>query len=634
MDQASPPQLNPAVFTENLAAVRRTEPQLAARLAELAASSQAVASSTRDGRISFRIPCNVPSGVPGNPEQWFGRTSIPAVRAAALLDRFEAGLGNVLLPGLGQGYEVSLLLQRLARCRAVFVWEPDEQVVMLALRLHDWAAAIAEQRLVFLGGPRDTLTATLVSWFSAHPGHLCPTRIMMWPWATPPELAEIRTAVQAAYESVEQSRGREMSSLRQQLAEMPLPVSSSDDRGGSIGKPGRPTATLILSLQPRDEVLVLGDALTAAASAAGEEADYIAVRSATDVHPLARVRRLADTADRLPDLAILLNATRHEVRDVLPEQVPAVSWLDTQAVASSGLAGQVGDKDMVAVTHSRGHARALQAGFDASRLTVCPLPCLSIPSDTATLANVDRPIDVVIMTDLPLTSAERFGYNLPTHLQLWTTAVELLETRIDSYTDEQGSSVLAAAEKRLGLRIDDPDVRRPILEILSTTVANALLWRRLFHVMTQAGFTPAVIGHGWSDVARSRWRGPVISLNERVRILEQAKLLIHADVTGEVSSAALLAAGCGAVLVARSHPSDVRAGGLHTLFENNKTMLTFRTSQDLTRFTRQLLGDVGHRRSLASQAAEAVKSYHTPEVRLRALRSCASSCSASSQVQS
>ena len=507
MDQASPPQVNPAVFTENLAALTRIEPPLADRVARLATSVEALPAMTRDGQISFRIAGVTPDGAPGSTAQWFGRTSIPAVRASALLDRFDAGLGNVLLPGLGQGYEATLLLQRLAPCRAVLVWEPDEQVVMLALRLHDWAAAIADERLILLGGALPDLTTTLVNWFAVHPGHLCPTRILMWPWATPPELAEIRTAVQIAYERVEQLRAQEISRIRQQLGETKPPAAAGNaDRLGT-GETGRRPATVILSLQPRDEVLALGDALTAAESASGGTATCIAVRSAGDLHSLARIRRMANMAGGPPGLAILLNATRHDVHDVLPDNIPAVSWLETHAIPSSGFARQVGDGDVVAVTHSRGHARALQAGIPAAKLVVCPLPCLSVSAEAAALANADRPIDVVIMSDLPLTNAERFGYNLSTHVQLWTTAIELLEQRIETFADEQGETILTTAEKRLGLRMDDPEVRRPILENLSTTVANALLLRRLFHVLIQAGLKPAVVGHGWSDVAGSHWRG-------------------------------------------------------------------------------------------------------------------------------
>ncbi|MBP7937664.1 MAG: glycosyltransferase family 1 protein [Phycisphaerae bacterium] len=634
MVQASPPQLDPAVFDENLAALQRAEPQLADRVARLMGAVQAASAVTRDGEISFRVPGFRPDGTQSSAEQWFGRTSIPAVRAAALLDRFDAGLGNVLLPGLGQGFEATLLLRRLARCRAVFVWEPDERALVLGLRLHDWAAAIAEQRLVLLGGPAESLTTTLVNWFNVHPGHLCPTRILMWPWARPAELAEIRAAVQAAYEIVEQARVLETSRIRQQLAEALLALAVDDTAGGSTHVTGGRRSALVLSLQPRDEVLVLGDALLAALSTAGGQAEHVAVRSAGDVHSLARIRRIAGIPGGPPGQAILLNATRQEVRDVLPELIPAISWLETHAIPASGLAGQMGEGDLVAVTHARGYARALQAGIEPGRLQVCPLPCLAVPSDPAGLANADRPVEVVIMTDLPFTSAERFGYNLPTHLQLWSTAIDLLGARIDGFIDEQGESVLAAAEKRLGLRIDDPEVRRPMLETLCSTVANAFLWRRLFQTLIRAGIQPVVCGHGWSDVAGNCWQGPVTGLQDRARIAEQAKLVIHADVTGELSHAALLAAGSGAVLLARAHPSDRGPGGWHTLFEPDRSMVTFRTEQELTRLVGQLIGDSARRRSLARLAGEAVKSHHTPGARLATLRSSASSCSSSSRVQS
>lgn len=154
---------------------------------------------TRDGRISFRF--NRPEG-----SQWLGRTSIPSVRAAALLSQFDPGQANVLLPALAEGTEAESLLETLGGHRCVFVWEPDPVTVRLALALHDYTAAITANRLILLCCSLAELPDALVDWLGRHPQCQCPNRLMMWPWQSPAELSECRSAVEAAWQEIARRR--------------------------------------------------------------------------------------------------------------------------------------------------------------------------------------------------------------------------------------------------------------------------------------------------------------------------------------------------------------------------------------------------------------------------------------------
>lgn len=170
------------------------DPELAARLADVDLSLfNPTLTRTRDERTSFRF--TRPDGRP----EWLGRTSVPGVRAAALLEQFDPGEANVLLPGFGEGTEVGTLLKTLEPHRVVFVWETDPVTVRLVLALHDYAADLAAERLVILQCPAEELARTLTDWLIRHPTRSCPGRLMVWPWQTRAELDECRSAVEAAW---------------------------------------------------------------------------------------------------------------------------------------------------------------------------------------------------------------------------------------------------------------------------------------------------------------------------------------------------------------------------------------------------------------------------------------------------
>lgn len=190
----TPPAPQPRILEDNLHALRAVDPATADCQAALdLAPLNPVPARTRDGRLSFRL--TQPDGKTG----WLGRTSVPGVRAAALLEQFDPGNGNVLLPSFGEGTEVQTLLSQLQPHRVVFVWEPDPVTIRLALSLHDFSAALRAGRLVILYCAAENLTQALANWLQNHSAQECPGRLMMWPWQTDAQIDQIRSAVEAAW---------------------------------------------------------------------------------------------------------------------------------------------------------------------------------------------------------------------------------------------------------------------------------------------------------------------------------------------------------------------------------------------------------------------------------------------------
>lgn len=187
------PPPDPALLAHNLDALQPAHPDLALRLASFDLTPfNPQPALTRDGQLSYRLTR------PDGKTYWLGRSSVPGVRASVLMEQFDPGQGNVLLPGIGEGTEIETLLTRLKPPRTVFVWESELINIRLTLALHDFSAGLRAGRLVLLNCVAADLTSTLVNWLVSHPGVPGPTRIMLWPWQSQADAAQCRIAVEAA----------------------------------------------------------------------------------------------------------------------------------------------------------------------------------------------------------------------------------------------------------------------------------------------------------------------------------------------------------------------------------------------------------------------------------------------------
>jgi len=238
---------------------------------------------------------------------------------------------------------------------------------------------------------------------------------------------------------------------------------------------------------------------------------------------------------------------------------------------------------------------------------------------------------VAVFTDVGPVDPTTFGPQLPTHAEIWKVATGLLAARIETFTEDRAEAVLARAEAKLGTRIEQPAVRREMLQVLWSHVAPSLLWRFIVQVLLDNNFSLSVHGEGWHDVLGPVAGGPAHAPAERARIMRQARIVIYADVAGQVTSVPLLAAGSGSVLIARAHPRDTEPGGLHTLLQPGREMLSFSHARELLGHVGQLLGDEPRRRAMADRAYQRCRSDHGPSVRLAALRIAASSLSGGSE---
>ncbi len=603
MERAVTSPLDLGILDRNLAALRQKDQPLAERLA--ASNPPADLAATRDGSMNYRL--TTPEGTVG----WLGRTSIPAVRAEAILESFQPGTGNVFLPGIAEGTEALLLTERLGPHRAVFAWEPDPLNVRLVLSLHDFARAIEAGQLILLVCPALDLATTLTAWLERNPGHLCPERLLMWPWQTFPEVAECRSSVEQAYQLIEQTRSTQIQAARAKISAMPAPA--EDD----------PLAVALIALHAREDTWVLTEALVSAGESMGWRMLPVVLRTPADVHPLARLRTLS-TAERRPHCTILLNVSRAQLGALLPEDWPAVAWLDADTPTEFPV--QLPDGDLIAATDNEVTRRLTESCPDA-KVIVCPPPCLQTsPGDES-----ERDLDVLLFADLPTLEPAAYGHQLPTYQQIWRAAVDLIQAKIETVTPDDVEGCLDFAEKRVGTRIEDAAVRQAMLDALAGPVGGAVLHQFIADVLQASGVRLAVAGQGWTGRYQHCHLGPATTLAQQQTLAARCRVWVHAALRGTVTTATLTAAGAGAVVIARRHPGDTAPGGLATLLETGRQYVPFDTATTLVREVHRLLADEPARRRISAAAAERCRCDHTPAQRLRCLVSAVTSYSRSRQ---
>lgn len=597
--------LDAGILQRNLDALSAAFPMTAGRLQAVRADvPPTVLAATRDGKTNLRLSEGA------GPAKWFGRTSIPAVRANALVSQFQAGHANVLLPGIAEGSEAALLLERFGPHRAVFVWEEDPRNLLLAFQLHDFAGAIETRRLVPILAPLSELQTALGETLAALPGHLCPDRMLLWPWHTQGSIAPCRAALEAAYRETEGRRRSALSNLREQLANLP-PCPT-----------GGPHSIAVLWVHAQPEIWAWADGMGRAITDSGGRAILVGIRTPADMHPLARSARLATGLQQHPEMVLLLNTCRGELADVLPESIPAISWFDHAAALDENLPKRLGPRDRVAATDSILADRVARLGIDPQRIAIVSPPVVTSEDTVPDWA--DRPLDVAIVSHRAPTDPHSYGFDLPTHVTVWQAALELIKKALDTFSDHGMPEILDRAERQTRVRIGDAAVRAHMSEVLASPVASSLILQDLLQHLSRAGLRTSCFGQGWGDKAAPPPAGPA----DRLRIYLQAKSALFASPTGIVPSDVLIAAAAGAAVTWRAHPRDRQPGGFATLLAPRTQSIVFDRNQAAPAPVGRLLASADQWRKLVTAARDRCKSDHSPQAALAHLRAAASSCPA------
>ncbi|MCP4593111.1 MAG: hypothetical protein GY842_20440 [bacterium] len=475
-NDAPPTGWNPERFKCNLAALAVLQPDVAQRLDDLPIPTTVEPALGRDGHPTFRL-----AGDAG--KRWLGRTSMPSVSAPGLIEHFDAGGANAILPVLGTGLEAHLLCAQLAAHRAVFAYEEDPLGVKLVMHLLDLADYLRSGRLVPLtfGPIEDVLPAFL----RAHPGYDFPHRLLVHPAKTSAEFDRFRAASEAAANAV--------------LAEQAKRISGAADamRAQTRTDDARPRVA-ILSWDTRLEAVSTVTGLAAAAGELGWPVAWSAPTGPGECHNVARLQTLCD---HHAGMVLTVNAGLGSLTDLVPADLPVASWF-LPGSSPSALPLKHGGRahEMFAAT------RALcdqlrEAGVAEERVHLLEPgvnTCCYRPLEIAAERRRELECDVAIFADAVDDSAEAAGIRHESQIALWEKMRELTARRASTYTPAIAEQIVIEAERSLRIKMTADQVREKFVHVLRARLAPTTVVRALAVRLARSGFAVKLWGNGWT----------------------------------------------------------------------------------------------------------------------------------------
>lgn len=486
LDDAVPVPLDPAIWTQNLAALSARDAERAAALADAALPPAWRPVRALDGAAHWRMEA------PDAPAAWLAQTAVPALRAAA---QIAAGpsLHNHLLSGVGSGCEFVRLLARLAPWQAVIALVDDPAALGAVLRIHPVDMEIRAGRLVFVRVPpatadADALAAALDQ---ALRTLLAPTVLHRLPGCA----ADRWTIVEAAC--------RQCATARQKDRDARLRAAVAASRAGAHAARERPAIG----------VFVLAPWTRSAERAARDAFDL----DAPEDRPFDLLGCIADTPTAA-DVSLHAGA--------IASAAPALSIFVGCAATSAGSAprGAVCRWHLRAadvppapegppVIHLAASPRVADAlrgaGVESARIVefqwAAP-PRSALPAYGAARPAADCPL--LLVADLPNDTDAACGIEQPTHRRIWSAAREAIAAAWDRDESPPAAEILRRAQNSAGMTIDDREIRGQMLRLIEDVLIPTVVLEKILRALELSQRLLGPAGRGWSRVDRSAIADP------------------------------------------------------------------------------------------------------------------------------
>ncbi len=456
----------------NLAALSSRDERLALRLRDIDLSA-AQAHSGRDGSPTFRIA----DGDDASSPRWLGRCSTPQIRAKALIERFDALGENVVVPAMGNGYEVAELLRRQPAHAAVFVVDDALFDMALALSLHDFRDALSRGRLVLFGtsGFEDALNTFLMQ----HVGFEFPQRMLKLPQVADDKFDEIRQAMERSARVVTLHQQETAQGLRDRI---------------NTSCTATPKTLAVISIDPRESVTTVGDALSRSAPPLAVDMTTCMPTRPEQCHTLSRLQVMVEA-----DATIVLNSGWGTLGSLVPDGYRAASWLLPDACLMPGKTDgfKPNQEVFVATTELRDQVASL--GVTHDHIHMLEPGCDEMMLDQAVATNANRD-GILLVGPLYELAPQACGIVYSSHTLLWSAVCELAK----QHRTDSPERLLSRAEGSCDIQLTDPQIRQTALNAIRDRVMPTLARLHAGSILQQARHAVRVVGHGWESVSGDR----------------------------------------------------------------------------------------------------------------------------------
>lgn len=592
-----PPSLDDdRIYRRNLAALRAFQPDVARRVDETPIPTSVVPSIGRDGSPTFRL-LDQDGG-----EAWLGRSSMPRVSAEAVFGGLRRDGGNVWLPGVVTGVEPLVVASRIPRHSAVFVLEDDPLALRLALHLHDYLACLAAGRIVHVW--TTDLEASLASFFERYPGYELPSHLLTVPQVPAPRIAELQRRIEKASEVVVGWQSHALESA------------AAGIRGRRLNGIAETPSIVVLSTNPSALALEQSSRIARGLARLGLRHEVCVPDAPGKCHALARIRAVERGR---ADCILVIGDGARWLRPLLPRQVPIGTLGVPGESVPAILPDQIGPADLLFAASSRIRDEWLAAGINPERVRHCP-PAADAPLETTGLEPSERAepaADVVLLMDLPDSSARACGMTLASHVALWTALQDIAAQRIGAGDATRPDEWLARAVRRSGVEVSDGAVREMFLSMIRHRLAPATVRRAAAQATIDAGREVLVWGQGW---ARSSALPVTVKGGTPVgagvaALLRSARVAVLPDLSERAVQLALdaLCLEIPVVCVGRRSEFNERYPGLEPLAS---AISYFRSPAELPQVLAGLRAESSRERHHGKEVAATIRTEHSTASRL------------------
>ncbi len=584
-------RLDPAVYDRNLKSLISVDFSTAELIQSTPLPNGLMPLAGRDGAATFAWPDSNSNNLP-----WLGRTTMPNVRAPALINIFNPGVGNVLLHSSGQGREIYLLLQRLSRHQAIMVIEPMPWVIALVLRLHDFSEAMARRRLLFFVGPESW--EKLRDFLLAHDGFLSPDRVLAWPWFTQSVISETTDRLAAIHSAVAQSRAEKAAQYDHAIAAGP-----------------RQTATpsiAIISNRCDGPVRTMADRINAGATQLDWPCKQFILDDPSCVHPTAVERAIHDAN---PSVLILLDVLPTGLSHGLPQRQIFILCTHKESLAENWLHEMPTTAKLGVLTDAQ-MQEAEAAGVPVANVMLVRPAALPNLIDTSRAQSSRNRI--LVLADGGDSSAEAAGLRLTTHVRLWNAAEKIIAQRIDDYRDEHADDVLSRSEQSAQIKLESDEVRHGLADRIRRRLGPLLLRRLYCEALIEADIPFDLYGSAWPQSSPSliaHHRGPWPLSDKLPALLASYGAVIVIEPS--VSDGMMDSLAAGLVGFARGNRDHAQDDGCRNVLGDLPALMTYNDRRSLISSLRKFQSNPSACVTQTTATSQQLSREHTWTQRLR-----------------
>ena len=529
--------LDTPAFRANLAAIEKSQPELAARLCGVTPPAGTRITTGRDGSPVAVLAEDAES------VQWLGGSSMPTVSAPIAVEGHRAPFAGVVLLGIGTGYEPRYLAGRLARHYAVFVAEPDSVRLALGLAAADLSDLIQADRIVLLDGDVET---SLADFLLRHNGFECPAQLYSIPGTDADAVAGWSTAVQRAATAVQLERAKRLEKLARGL--------SGRERGCDLASPRVLVMAPYADHDAESHVAAVSESL----EQMGLAGQVAAARSPASCSTLARLEAVRDFD---PDVLLLINSGPADLGGRLPESLPVVCWfLESRTLRAQALAGLEACPLLVAAS-ARVRDELVARGARAETIRIIE-PGLDerLFEDAAAKPMAGRSEEILLLADVEDLTPEVVGIRLQTQAKLWRRLVEAARSEIADFSDRRLDNLLKRAEREADVRLTDAEQRAQVRALAAALLPKTLWAVQSAKALLKAGLNVRVLGRNWASqgLADAVIGGPIPEGAARQQLFGGARCVVVPYVDGDGYRHALEAVAAGACPVLGVMEGEVR----------------------------------------------------------------------------